>query len=111
MTLEEKIYLHIVNYMIKKLEDNPSFDFSRHYYGSYLIETVKNKKYIIHLDVNSNEYLEDYDEVLDKYGKDIADMYDNTPNDPQSDYQYKCYIHNMTLIGYDEKGNKYTANI
>ena len=50
-----------------------------------------------------------YDEISKKYGKDMAQMYDNAPNDPQSDYQYKCYIDSMKLVGYDEEGNKHEA--
>src|SRR6187402_2778321 len=59
------------------------------------------------LDVNSVKHLESYKEVEAEYGKEMALLYDNTPNDPQSDYQFKCYLDSMELIGYDEKGNKY----
>ena len=63
------------------------------------------------LDVNSSSHLEDYDEVKSKYGEDIANMYDNVPNDPQADYQFKCYIDTIKLIGYDNEGNKYESYV
>lgn len=38
---------------------------------------------------------------------ELADMYDNVPNDPQCDYQFKCSLSYTKLIGYDETGTKY----
>jgi hypothetical protein len=49
----------------------------------------------------------DYDEILKEYGEDIASLYDNTPNDPQNDYQDKCYLDRVILRAYDENGNMY----
>lgn len=51
----------------------------------------------------------DYDDLVEKYGKEIANLYDNVPNDPQGDYQWKTSLVCVTLIGYDEKGNKYES--
>ena len=31
---------------------------------------------------------------------DLQDLIDDVPNDPQDDYQYKCYLGNMTLESY-----------
>lgn len=60
------------------------------------------------LDVNDKDYCEDdYEQVKEKFGQEIADLYDNAPNDPQSDYSRKCYIDRVYLMGYDQKGNKY----
>lgn len=53
----------------------------------------------------------DYYALKEEYGDEIASLYDNTPNDPQSDYQYKCYLSSMELHGYDEKGDLYTQYI
>ena len=63
------------------------------------------------LDCNSGSHCEKYEDVERKFGKDIARMFDNAPNDPQSDYQYKCYLSSMSLVGYDEEGNKHLAYI
>lgn len=65
------------------------------------------------LDVNDRDYCDnDYKKVEAKFGKDIARLYDNiVPNDPQADYQYKCYLSSMELIGYDVDGNKHQAYI
>lgn len=53
----------------------------------------------------------DYEEVLEEYGEDIANLYDNTPNDPQCDYQFKCYLDSIEIIGYDSESNKYSAYV
>ncbi len=50
-----------------------------------------------------------YDEVKAEYSEEVADLYDNVPGDPQNDFQYKCYISGMHLIGYTHKGTKYKA--
>ena len=63
------------------------------------------------LNINSAQHLEDYREVDSKYGEEMAMLFDNTPNDPQSDYQFKCYISNILLIGYDKNGNKHQAYV
>jgi hypothetical protein len=52
-----------------------------------------------------------YDQVLEEHGPMIANLFDSVPNDPQCDYQYRCYIDSIELIGYDDMGNKYKALI
>jgi len=52
-----------------------------------------------------------YEQIKDKYGDEIANLFDNTPNDPQADYQFKCYLSSIILIGYDEQCNKYQAYV
>lgn len=64
------------------------------------------------LDVNSKDYCHNkYEEVKQKFGEDIARLYDDAPNDPQSDYSRKCYLDDIELIGYDENGVKYSAYV
>ena len=63
------------------------------------------------LNVNSRDHLDSYKEVEKKYGEEIAYLYDNTPNDPQTDYDTKCYLDSLELIGYDENGNKHKSYI
>lgn len=65
------------------------------------------------LDVNSGDDFcdNDYKKVEAKFGKDIASLYDYAPNDPQCDFQYKCYLSSMELIGYDSEGNKHQSYI
>lgn len=62
------------------------------------------------LDVNHPNYCDDYDEIKRKYGEGIATAYDNVPNDPQTDYEDKCYLDYIELVMYDEQGNRYEAN-
>jgi hypothetical protein len=63
------------------------------------------------LDVNCKEHCEEYDEVKTKYGEDMADLYDQSPRDPQCDYQYHCYIDRMELVGFDENGVEWRAYV
>lgn len=63
------------------------------------------------LDCNSRDSCESYDEVRQKFGGDIAKLYDNAPNDPQSDYANKCYLSSMELVGYDAAGAEHRAYI
>ncbi len=42
---------------------------------------------------------------------DLQDLVDNAPNDPQNDFQDKCYLSSMKLIAYDIEGNKHEAYI
>lgn len=55
----------------------------------------------------------DYDSILREYGEEIAKLYDNAPNDPQADYQFKCYFNSrgMELRAYDENGVFYKSDI
>lgn len=67
-------------------------------------------KYSILKDLLSNHGDElTYDEVLEAHGREIASLFDNAPNDPQSDYQFKCYLDDVYLIAYDEQGDKYRS--
>lgn len=89
---------------------------------SKLNETFKFTEYQNHLDeINEviNEYkilksvLQDtdakYDDVKSEYGDKIARLFDNAPNDPEANYQFKCYIDSIKLVGYDEQGNRHEA--
>lgn len=42
---------------------------------------------------------------------DLQDMIDNVPNDPQNDFQDKCYLATIKLIGYDENGDKHESYV
>jgi hypothetical protein len=53
----------------------------------------------------------EYDEILEEYGKEMADAFDNVPRDPQSDYQFKCYLDEIKLVGYDMQGNKFESYV
>lgn len=63
------------------------------------------------LDQNSVSYCENYRSVKVRFGEEMAKIYDNVPNDPQSDYQYKCYLDRVDLIGYDLDGSLYTSHV
>jgi hypothetical protein len=36
-------------------------------------------------------------------------MYENAPYDPQGDWQNKCYLSSISVIGYDAEGNKWQS--
>jgi len=50
-----------------------------------------------------------YDKILEEYGEDhyLLSWYENAPQDPQCDFQFKCTLAGVDLIYYDEQGNKY----
>lgn len=52
-----------------------------------------------------------FDEILEEYGEDMASLYENTPNDPQCDYQFKCHLSSIVLTAYDSDGNKYQSYV
>jgi hypothetical protein len=72
---------------------------------NHMIDNFKKLKKV--LDDSDNSY----EQVVEEYGEEIARLYDNTPNDPQSDYSYKCYISSIELHAYDENGDLYTQYI
>lgn len=59
--------------------------------------------------VLSNHWDWNYDSVLKEYGQEMVDAYEDSPNDPQCDFQYKCYIDDIYLIKYDAVGNRYVS--
>lgn len=54
---------------------------------------------------------DEYEYVKEKYSKHIADLYDNVPVDSTQDGQFKAHLSAITLIGYDDKCNKYIAYV
>lgn len=65
------------------------------------------------LDVNHSNYVGDESDpcntVEEKYGKELVSWYEDAPNDPQGDYEFKCSLDYIKLIGYDEEGTKFEA--
>jgi len=53
----------------------------------------------------------EYDYVKTEYGDKIARLFDDAPNDPQCDYQWKCYVDRIQLVGFDSEGNKFEAYV
>lgn len=72
-------------------------------------ELKKYKKLKELLNVNSPDYMDDYDEIRSVHGEELADMFDNVPNDPANDYQNKTSISYICFIKYDEEGNRYES--
>lgn len=62
-------------------------------------------------DCNSVEYLEDPDDVKEKHGEDIADLFDMVPGDSTCDGQRNTHLCDIKLIGYDHEGNCYQTYI
>jgi hypothetical protein len=91
------------------------FDFPFSEYRDNLAEIYKViKKYKTLgriLDVNNRDFCDNYRDVLKKFGQDIARLFDNTPNDPQTDYDTKCYLGGMRLVGYDKDGVEHESYI
>lgn len=52
---------------------------------------------------------EDYNDVLNAYNEEIADAWDNAPNDPQNDYQNKTRLDSVFVVYYDHEGTKFQA--
>ena len=50
-----------------------------------------------------------YEWVKENYSEELANMYDNVPGDSTVDHQWKAHLSDITLIGYDEQGNKYES--
>lgn len=75
-----------------------------------LEEIISNYKILSKI-LGDNDY--NYDKVHKEFGEKIAKLYDNVPNDPQCDYQFKCYFNSwgMELRAYDENGVLYKANL
>ena len=49
--------------------------------------------------------------IIEEYGQEIFDLWEQAPNDPAGDYQWKCYLSSIKLVGYDEQGNKYISYV
>ena len=62
------------------------------------------------LDINHENYLESYEEVKEKYGDEIANLYDNAPGDVTC-WDYKQSLSNLRIIAYSTDGSKYKAYI
>lgn len=52
-----------------------------------------------------------YEEIREEHGTALADMFDDMPNDPTVDYQWKCCIDQIKLLAYDDKGNEYESYV
>lgn len=91
------------------------FDFPYSDYKNHLkeIENRVNQYNIIKklTDGSGGTQRHKYEDLKEEYGEDIADMYESVPNDPQADYQFKTSLRYLTLIGYDDNGNKYKSYI
>lgn len=82
-------------------------------YQSYLeeiekeVDQYKTLKRI--LDVNDILHTTNYKEIEEHYGEEVMLLYDNAPNDPQTDYQTKCSLDSIKLVMYDANGNRYES--
>jgi hypothetical protein len=53
-----------------------------------------------------------YDEMKDEFGEDVAVFINgNVPSDPTTDFQFYCVIDDISIIAYDNEGNKYKSYI
>ena len=61
-----------------------------------------------------NQALEDtdatYADVFEKYGEETANLWEDAPYDPQSDFSIKCAFDYMYIILYNEKGDRYHSD-
>jgi len=58
---------------------------------------------------NGGLHSKNYIKIKEEYGDDVYNFLDEVPNDPQADYQFKCSLHDIYLIGYDNEGNKFKS--
>lgn len=54
---------------------------------------------------------EAYNYIKQNYSEELADLFDNVPGDSTCQGEFKAYLSNITLIGYDEQGNKYESYV
>ena len=59
--------------------------------------------------INHESYLEDYDEIKEEHGEEIADLWQNGKTDPQSDYSTMCHLNEIMIRAYDNEGNMYES--
>jgi len=111
-----KLYLHLLfegGDADTKHPETIEFPFRFSEYEHHLdeIEAMYNDYKILQDILEDHDYKtrDKSDEVLREYGEVIARLYDQVPGDPQNDYQFKCYLGNISLIGYDEQGNQYKS--
>ena len=52
-----------------------------------------------------------FDLTQKEFGDDIAMLYDEAPNDPQADYQFKCILGQIKLVYYDDKGTRFESYV
>ena len=78
-----------------------------------LIETEVKKYKLLEelLDEYAMDKHDGYDAILAEHGDEMAGMFESVPNDPQCDYQFKCHLDDITLVAYDEEGNKYESYV
>jgi hypothetical protein len=55
--------------------------------------------------------IENYNEVVRKYDEEVADAWDNAPNDPTNDYQDKMYIDRIKLVYVDSQGKIFEMTV
>ena len=72
-----------------------------------VIQEELKKLQILHDLLDTHGENHKYDDILKEHGEDIADMYDNVPNDPQGDYQFKCYLDTVKLVYYNDICDRY----
>lgn len=71
-------------------------------------KTIKDYKLVGHItNCNHAKYSEDYEEIKEEHGEEIASLWENGTNDPQSDYSIKCHLNHIFLRGYDQNGTVY----
>lgn len=50
------------------------------------------------------------DEMKEEFGEDVANFIDeNVPSDPTVDFQFYCVINYISIVAYDNEGNKYKS--
>jgi hypothetical protein len=118
--LKEKARKNIV-YLAVKFEGG---DADTEHWDEYLLkditfDTVNSNLETIEAEIEKYKILKDllydpsstptWDEVKEEYGDEIARMFDNVPNDPQGDYQFKCYLDTVIIRAYDKDGNRFEA--
>jgi hypothetical protein len=116
--LKEKARKNIV-YLAVKFEGG---DADTEHWEEYLLkgitfDTVNSNLETIEVEVEKYKVLKtlldenypDFDKMEEEHGKEITRMYHESPNDPQSDYQFKCYLDTVIIRAYDKDGNRFEA--
>lgn len=116
--LKEKARKNVV-YIAVKFEGG---DADTEHWQEYLLkditfDTVNSNLNIIETEVEKYKVLKDlldidypdFDKMEEEHGKEICRMYNESPNDPQGDYQFKCYLDTVIIRAYDKDGNRFEA--
>ncbi len=55
--------------------------------------------------------IHNYQKIETNYGLVIAELWDSVPMDPESDFEFKCRLKSIQVLGYDKSGKCYAEYV